>query len=258
LPSGFIQDLENREITDADYETLLLLDSGPVNQGSIPLHVINSFPVFKLTNESMKKQLLKNGKCNVCATEVRLGEVIRKIPCSHSFHRDCIDRWLLKQRTTCPTCGLAAYSSLDVNDNESEIKEEGQYKAKVYAVQETKKGVVKPKAIEPAESELNFMEIVGSSQSLPTLAPTAKSITKDLRRLSRRLEKAIASPSIPQPCIRQDISIIISADSTPIQSFTSTPVQRRKTINKLSNPRTSKPDQDLNSLMAISGISISR
>lgn len=76
LPSGFINDLQNRDITDEDYQTLLLLDSGPTKQASIPLHIVNSFPLSKFTGH-------KSGygdKCKICGDVYHLGSMIRKIP----------------------------------------------------------------------------------------------------------------------------------------------------------------------------------
>jgi E3 ubiquitin-protein ligase ZSWIM2 len=76
LPSGFINDLQNREITDEDYQTLLLLDSGPSKQASIPLHIVNSFPLYKYRGQTSGKA----GKCKICGDLFHLGAMIRKIP----------------------------------------------------------------------------------------------------------------------------------------------------------------------------------
>ncbi|KAL6612001.1 hypothetical protein LY90DRAFT_70848 [Neocallimastix californiae] len=110
LPEGLIQNLQNRELNEEDYNTLLLLDQ-KVIQGSIPLHVINSFPTKKI------KYIDKNKiTCVICNSVVQVNEIIRKLPCKHNFHQNCIDKWLLHTRSTCPICGLAAYSSI-TNDH---------------------------------------------------------------------------------------------------------------------------------------------
>jgi len=41
--------------------------------------------------------------CGVCLGEYSEGEELRLLPCSHHYHRECCDTWLL-QRNTCPTC----------------------------------------------------------------------------------------------------------------------------------------------------------
>lgn len=42
--------------------------------------------------------------CCVCISGFRDGEEVRRLPCGHAFHRDCVDRWLLSCRRTCPLC----------------------------------------------------------------------------------------------------------------------------------------------------------
>ena len=41
--------------------------------------------------------------CSVCKDEFELSQVLKKLPCSHLFHVDCLIPWL-KQRNSCPTC----------------------------------------------------------------------------------------------------------------------------------------------------------
>ena len=115
LPVSIIRSLEHRELTQEDYDMLLTLDSGPQQQGSIPMHIINSFPLFKINNETDKKRIRldEEGICKVCAVKIRHGEVARQIPCGHGFHRECIDRWLLNSRSTCPCCGQAAFTAIE-------------------------------------------------------------------------------------------------------------------------------------------------
>ena len=47
--------------------------------------------------------ILGMAECPVCACEFEDGEVVRKLPCSHAFHQECIDTWF-EQSTTCPNC----------------------------------------------------------------------------------------------------------------------------------------------------------
>ncbi|KAL6842374.1 hypothetical protein ACP4OV_027801 [Aristida adscensionis] len=47
------------------------------------------------------------GRCVVCISALRDGEDVRRLPCGHAFHRDCVDRWLARcRRRTCPLCRL--------------------------------------------------------------------------------------------------------------------------------------------------------
>lgn len=42
-------------------------------------------------------------KCTICLEHYQVGDMIRTLPCFHSFHVDCIDPWL-RQKATCPIC----------------------------------------------------------------------------------------------------------------------------------------------------------
>ncbi|OMO60711.1 Zinc finger, RING-type [Corchorus capsularis] len=60
--------------------------------------------------ESSIKRMLKNvinveqGKsCMVCLEQLQVGSCVSQMPCSHDFHRDCIETWL-KQSHYCPIC----------------------------------------------------------------------------------------------------------------------------------------------------------
>ena len=42
-------------------------------------------------------------ECSICLTSYQQKDMLRTLPCGHSFHKDCIDRWL-EQSTSCPFC----------------------------------------------------------------------------------------------------------------------------------------------------------
>jgi len=44
-------------------------------------------------------------ECMVCLDTLQKGEEVRCLPCDHTFHRKCIDDWLLSRRK-CPLCNL--------------------------------------------------------------------------------------------------------------------------------------------------------
>jgi len=42
-------------------------------------------------------------ECAICMLDFEKGQLIRFLPCSHSYHCHCIDDWLLRS-LTCPSC----------------------------------------------------------------------------------------------------------------------------------------------------------
>ncbi|XP_015580511.1 E3 ubiquitin-protein ligase RHA2B [Ricinus communis] len=44
-------------------------------------------------------------ECAVCLSEFSEGEYVRRLmKCKHTFHRDCLDKWLQQYLATCPLC----------------------------------------------------------------------------------------------------------------------------------------------------------
>jgi E3 ubiquitin-protein ligase RNF13 len=42
--------------------------------------------------------------CAICLEDFVDGDGLRKLPCKHEFHLECIDPWLLTRKRTCPIC----------------------------------------------------------------------------------------------------------------------------------------------------------
>jgi len=73
---------------------------------------IEKLPIFQfdpslLTMEGDETK--KNGiddsevKCLICQCEYEQGEDLRRLPCGHCFHSDCVGHWL-KEKDVCPYC----------------------------------------------------------------------------------------------------------------------------------------------------------
>jgi hypothetical protein len=43
--------------------------------------------------------------CMVCRDQFQVGEQLRLLPCLHTFHQPCVDRWL-ESKLTCPVCNV--------------------------------------------------------------------------------------------------------------------------------------------------------
>ncbi|MBA0708331.1 hypothetical protein Golax_023465 [Gossypium laxum] len=61
-------------------------------------------------NESSIKEMIERVKveageedCMICLEELKVGFEASRMPCSHVFHGDCMEKWL-KQSHYCPIC----------------------------------------------------------------------------------------------------------------------------------------------------------
>ncbi|PRP78824.1 hypothetical protein PROFUN_00997 [Planoprotostelium fungivorum] len=95
--------LQNRELTPEDYDTLLVLDSTVQRRGT-------------LSTREMKKMARKNStilkksdgrECSICLCDMEEGEEVLRLPsCTHEFHRQCISTWLTDSAGRCPCDNL--------------------------------------------------------------------------------------------------------------------------------------------------------
>lgn len=68
--------------------------------------LIDSLPLFKFDPEDLAAEHVRRSRdssCAVCLCDFDRGEALRRLPCSHSFHQSCIDRWL-RRNQVCPLC----------------------------------------------------------------------------------------------------------------------------------------------------------
>ncbi|XP_057796246.1 E3 ubiquitin-protein ligase ATL41-like [Salvia miltiorrhiza] len=112
----------------------------PPNTGVDP-SVIAALPKF------LFKSTAAAVECPVCISALEDGEIARVLPnCKHTFHADCVDRWL-GSNSTCPVCRREAEPRL---------------------VAEPREGLAAPPSAPPAEgtSEQASAKIGGSSSRL--------------------------------------------------------------------------------------------
>lgn len=63
--------------------------------------LVSYIPVF-----TVKKKIKSNEdniRCTICLSEFEIGEKKSTLPCMHSFHCNCIERWI-KKKNYCPIC----------------------------------------------------------------------------------------------------------------------------------------------------------
>lgn len=93
----------------------------------IPENIVKSLPSERVHERS---RLLQHGEqCRLCLRTYQVGERVRRLPCRHKFHIDCIgtssylrdhsfefiivllDGWLLHSHPTCPIDGQLVWSA---------------------------------------------------------------------------------------------------------------------------------------------------
>ncbi|XP_078148586.1 E3 ubiquitin-protein ligase ATL9-like [Carex rostrata] len=73
-------------------------------QRGIDAAVLETFPIMPYSEVKELKIGKGSLECAICLCDFEDDENIRLLPkCSHMFHPDCIDEWLLSHRT-CPVC----------------------------------------------------------------------------------------------------------------------------------------------------------
>ncbi|XP_055901014.1 E3 ubiquitin-protein ligase Zswim2-like isoform X2 [Biomphalaria glabrata] len=126
LPPAIVNDLVHREITENDYDMLLQLERNSENTelSNLTEETIQALPLEKVREGG--PLLALGSQCRVCLRGFSLGQLVRRLPCKHKFHKDCIDSWLLHSHPTCPIDGLSAApivnteSDIHISENNSE------------------------------------------------------------------------------------------------------------------------------------------
>jgi len=83
-------------------------------------------PEISLKKAGMKGKCLDDTTCTICIAEFddTWTRNLRKLPCAHIFHSECIDTWLRTGKRTCPFCRKdvfekrEAYHLLDLSEQE--------------------------------------------------------------------------------------------------------------------------------------------
>ncbi|KAG1459813.1 hypothetical protein G6F46_006018 [Rhizopus delemar] len=65
------------------------------------------------TNNTQEQQ---EDVCVICLDEFNMGEEVRKLPCGHEFHTECIDPWLTVKSASCPLCKYNCYIKQETSE----------------------------------------------------------------------------------------------------------------------------------------------
>eukprot|EP00056_Hartaetosiga_gracilis_P000388 m.38123 g.38123 ORF g.38123 m.38123 type:complete len:496 (+) comp10184_c0_seq1:272-1759(+) len=120
-------ELQYRDATPEDYELLLVLDESvkpptlthedvSANLTTCSLDDISSCSsdtankedstTPSSAEESEEQQKKEQHECSICLDAITREMKLKRLPCGHFFHSDCIDAWLLEYSTTCPLDNL--------------------------------------------------------------------------------------------------------------------------------------------------------
>ncbi|KAJ3907945.1 hypothetical protein F5879DRAFT_437918 [Lentinula edodes] len=103
-------------VLDSSFEALLLLNEllhrAPFET---PITVTKEQLIksgLEIINGGQMQEWVKAGKvrsncveqCLICLEEYDKQDSVRVLECKHAFHMDCVDRWLLEGRNSCPAC----------------------------------------------------------------------------------------------------------------------------------------------------------
>ena len=84
----------------------IILNNNAMNPGEganrVPKNELSSLPITKFKASSTIKEG-EEEKCPICLVEINDNEDIKRLPCKHLFHPNCIDTWLVKN-SACPIC----------------------------------------------------------------------------------------------------------------------------------------------------------
>lgn len=138
----------------------------------LPLEVVSSDPD---AYESVEACSICMGSFTLFGDEGR-NNPVRKLPCNHLYHKDCIQSWIVSGNTLCPLCGRDVFNPVqqqeqqraepDVRDEQREIPEE--------PASTTEPGIAEDASREQSEIDTSAIQEHTSTASKTTFKTTSK------------------------------------------------------------------------------------
>lgn len=99
--------MSDRDFTEDDYERLLALDNAVERRG-VSAPALRRMPCSEWGGcekggPSAPSSREDHARCAICLEDYAEGESLRHLPCLHSYHAGCIDRWF-ERSVECPLC----------------------------------------------------------------------------------------------------------------------------------------------------------
>lgn len=101
--------LQYRELTPEDYELLCLLDESVPKKDTAPPTVVTGLPRILAGDASTTE-------CHICMARMEPDVRVVPLPCGHTFHAECVSRWLTQCKGTCPLCNGPVLGDCQVVD----------------------------------------------------------------------------------------------------------------------------------------------
>mmetsp|Transcript_102653 Transcript_102653/g.319890 ORF Transcript_102653/g.319890 Transcript_102653/m.319890 type:complete len:255 (+) Transcript_102653:85-849(+) len=92
--------LQYRDLRPEDFDLLSKLDEGVPRRGTAPLSLVERLP-------RVRARASGSAECGVCLAGFASDIEVVQLPCRHSFHTECISKWLTEFRSTCPLCATS-------------------------------------------------------------------------------------------------------------------------------------------------------
>ena len=62
---------------------------------------------FQETGKATRASINQNMICKCCNEKIKKRQLVRNTICNHTFHKKCLDNWILKDnQSKCPQCNL--------------------------------------------------------------------------------------------------------------------------------------------------------
>lgn len=104
LPPGLQMLLLNTEALAGGYEERLMeVQEMLTRRNGMSAETINQVVKFRWGQPGHEQDMDSQSQCMVCLSDFSADEEVRKLPCCHIFHANCIDEWL-RRCTDCPIC----------------------------------------------------------------------------------------------------------------------------------------------------------
>lgn len=78
-------------------------DQRPENDETVSIMDLQNYTQLETFDDSIHTMTEEECTCSICHNRISNGQIVRVLRCSHTFHNDCVDRWLYSA-STCPLC----------------------------------------------------------------------------------------------------------------------------------------------------------